>query len=56
MCDEFRTVVTSNEFTNPSDHEKVNQHIDKLVPAQLAANFQGDAFTSELVNAHQNLE
>ena len=38
-CDEFRTIIASNELRNSSDREQVNQHVDKVITAQLPANF-----------------
>ena len=38
-CNEFWTVVTPNELWNTPNREQVNQHVDKVVTAQLPANF-----------------
>ena len=34
-CDEFRTIVASNELWNSSDREQVNQHVNEVATAQL---------------------
>ncbi len=38
-CDEFRTIVASNELWKSSDREQVYQHVNEVITAQLPANF-----------------
>ena len=56
MADEFRPVVTSDEFWNTSDRKYIHQKVDQIITREPARNLQGNAFPGVLIDQRQDLQ
>lgn len=53
---ELWTIVAANVLRHAANHHQVGQHIDHIRRVQLAADFQRQAFTRELIDDRQDLD